>query len=58
MAIPAYSGILDRKTFVGKNGHLGKDGSGSDEIKFEDGKFNSLLVQQNLGLAMLTTPPK
>ena len=25
MAIPAYSGLLDGKTFVGENGHLGKD---------------------------------
>ncbi len=35
IASPAYSGMLDGKTFTGKNGHLGKDGSGSDEIKFE-----------------------
>lgn len=41
-AIPAYSGILDGKTFVGKNGHLGKAGTGKDEIKFANGKFTSI----------------
>lgn len=42
MAIPAYSGILDGKTFVGKNGGIGKSDSEDDEIKFENGKFLSV----------------
>ena len=42
IAIPAHSEMLDGKTFVGQNGHLGKDGSGKDEIKFENGKFESV----------------
>jgi hypothetical protein len=42
MAIPAYSGILDGKTFVGKNGEIGKSDSEDDEIKFENGKFLSV----------------
>ena len=42
MAIPAYSGILDGKTFAGKNGEIGKSGSEDDEIKFENGKFLSV----------------
>ena len=42
MAIPAYSGILDGKTFVGKNGMIGKSGSEDDEIRFENGKFYSV----------------
>ena len=42
MAIPAYSGILDGKTFVGKNGEIGKKSSEDDEIKFENGKFFSV----------------
>jgi hypothetical protein len=42
MAIPAYSGILDGKTFVGKNGIIGKSSSEDDEIKFENGKFLSV----------------
>ena len=35
VAIPAYSGILDGKTFVGKNGEIGKSGSEDDEVKFK-----------------------
>ena len=42
IAIPAYSGILDGKTFVGKNGEIGKSGSEDDEIKFDNGKFFSV----------------
>ena len=42
MAIPAYSGILDGKNFVGKNGEIGKSGSEDDEIKFENGRFFSV----------------
>ena len=42
IAIPAYSGILDGKTFSGKNGEIGKSGSEDDEIKFENGKFLSI----------------
>ena len=42
MAIPAYSGILDGKTFAGKNGEIGKKSSEDDEIKFESGKFFSV----------------
>jgi hypothetical protein len=42
LANPAYSGILDGKTFVGKNGIIGKSGSEDDEIKFENGKFLSI----------------
>ena len=49
IAIPAYSGMLDGKTFVGKNGHLGKDGSGKDEIKFENGKFASITCSTKYG---------
>jgi hypothetical protein len=41
-AIPAYSGILDGKNFVGKNGQIGKSDSEDDEIKFENGKFMSV----------------
>ena len=51
IAIPAYSGMLDGKTFVGKNGHLGKDGSGSDEIKFENGKFTSIGCTTKFGFS-------
>ena len=50
-AIPAYSGMLDGKTFVGKNGHLGKDGSGSDEVKFEKGKFESIGCSTKFGFS-------
>ena len=42
MAIPAYSGMLDGKEFVGKSGRLGKKASDDDEIKFENGKFTSI----------------
>ena len=49
MAIPAYSGILDGKVFAGKNGHLGKDGSGNDEVKFENGKFMSITCSEKYG---------
>ena len=42
MAIPAYGGILDGKTFAGKNGEIGKKSSEDDEIKFENGKFFSV----------------
>jgi hypothetical protein len=42
IAIPAYSGILDGKTFSGKNGIIGKSGSEDDEIRFENGKFFSV----------------
>ena len=42
LAMPAYSGMLDGKTFVGKNGEIGKSGSEDDEIKFENGKFFSV----------------
>lgn len=42
MAIPVYGGILDGKTFVGKNGEIGKSDSEDDEIKFENGKFLSV----------------
>ena len=48
-AIPAYSGMLDGKVFAGKNGHLGKEGSGKDEIKFENGKFNSIICSEKYG---------
>jgi hypothetical protein len=41
-AIPAYSGMLDGKEFVGKSGRLDKKASDDDEIKFEDGKFTSI----------------
>jgi len=43
--------MLDGKTFVGKNGHLGKDGSGSDEIKFENGKFTSIGCTTKFGFS-------
>ena len=42
MAVPAYSGMLDGKIFVGKNGEIGKSDSEDDEIKFENGKFLSV----------------
>ena len=51
IAIPAYSGMLDGKAFSGKNGHLGKDGSGSDEIKFENGKFVSVTCSTKYGFS-------
>jgi len=51
IAIPVYSGMLDGKTFSGKNGHLGKDGSGSDEIKFENGKFVSVTCSTKYGFS-------
>ena len=51
LSIPAYSGMLDGKTFVGKNGHLGKDGSGSDEIEFENGKFKSIACSTKYGFS-------
>ena len=51
IAIPAFSGMLDGKAFVGKNGHLGKDGSGSDEVKFENGKFESIGCSTKFGFS-------
>ena len=51
LAIPAHSGILDGKTFVGQNGHMGKDGSGKDEIKFENGKFISVACSSKYGFS-------
>lgn len=51
IAIPVYSGMLDGKTFSGKNGHLGKDGSGSDEIQFENGKFVSVTCSTKYGFS-------
>ena len=51
IAIPVYSGMLDGKTFSGKNGHLCKDGSGSDEIKFENGKFVSVTCSTKYGFS-------
>ena len=56
VAIPAYSGILDGKTFVGKNGEVGKSGSEDDEIKFENGKFMSVgCAKYGFGDAEYTT---
>ena len=56
MAIPAYSGILDGKTFIGKNGEIGKSGSEDDEIKFENGKFLSIgCAKYGFGDAEYTT---
>jgi hypothetical protein len=56
VAIPAYSGILDGKTFVGKNGEIGKSGSEDDEIKFENGKFLSIgCAKYGFGDAEYTT---
>ena len=49
IASPGHSEMLDGKTFAGKNGHLGKDGSGSDEIKFENGKFISVTCSEKYG---------
>ena len=51
IAIPVYSGMLDGKTFSGKNGHLRKDGSGSDEIQFENGKFVSVTCSTKYGFS-------
>jgi len=51
MVIPAYSGMLDGKVFAGKNGHLDKDGSGKDEIKFENGKFMSIGCSTKCGFS-------
>ena len=51
IAIPVYSGMLDGKTFSGNNGHLGKDGSGSDEIQFENGKFVSVTCSTKYGFS-------
>jgi hypothetical protein len=56
MAIPAYSGELDGKIFVGKNGDLGKSKSEDDEIKFENGKFLSIgCAKYGFGDAEYTT---
>ena len=56
MAIPAYCGILDGKTFVGKNGEIGKSDSEDDEIKFENGKFLSIgCAKYGFGDAEYTT---
>jgi hypothetical protein len=41
IAVPAYSGMLDGKTFVGKNGEIGKKKSEDDGIQFANGKFLS-----------------
>ena len=49
IASPGQSEMLDGKTFSGKNGHLGKDGSGKDEIKFENGKFISVTCSEKYG---------
>ncbi len=49
IASPGQSEMLDGKTFAGKNGHLGKDGSGKDEIKFENGKFISVTCSEKYG---------
>ncbi len=49
IANSGHSEMLDGKTFAGKNGHLGKDGSGSDEIKFENGKFISVTCSEKYG---------
>ena len=42
VAAPAHSGILDGKTFAGKNGQIGKNDSEDDEIRFANGKFLSV----------------
>jgi hypothetical protein len=42
LAVSAYGGILDGKTFVGKNGEIGNSGSETDEIKFANGRFYSV----------------
>jgi hypothetical protein len=41
MAIPAYSGGLDGKTFLGQSGEKGKDASGEEELRFQNGKLYS-----------------
>ena len=41
-ASPGYSGVLDGKTFTGKNGVIGESGSEDDEIRFQNGKFFSV----------------
>ena len=42
IAIPAYSGVLDGKTFVGQSGKMGKEASEEDEIRFQNGKLFSV----------------
>ena len=51
ISFPAYSGMLDGKTFTGENGHLGKESSGKDEIKFENGKFTSITCSTKYGFS-------
>jgi hypothetical protein len=41
-AIPAYSGELDGKTFMGHSGDQGKESSRDEELRFQNGKLYSV----------------
>lgn len=41
LAVPAYSGTLDGKTFVGQSGKMGKKSSAEEELSFQNGKLYS-----------------
>ena len=41
-AIPAYGGELDGKTFMGQSGDQGKESSGGEELRFQNGKLYSV----------------
>jgi hypothetical protein len=41
-AIPAYGGELDGKTFMGQSGDQGKESSGDEELRFQNGKLYSV----------------
>jgi hypothetical protein len=41
-AIPAYSGELDGKTFMGQSGDQGKESSRDEELRFQNGKLYSV----------------
>ena len=40
--LPAYANMLDGKSFSGMTGKMGKKGSQKDEIRFENGQFQSV----------------
>lgn len=42
MAIPAYSAVLDGKTYLGQSGKMGKDASEEEELRFQNGKLYSV----------------
>jgi hypothetical protein len=42
LAVPAYSGTLDGKTFVGQSGKTGKKSSAEEKLSFQNGKLYSV----------------